>query len=336
MDNKDLQSRLRAVQDLKRRKYVGTQDTLNYLRRESALYENPQRISDAINREIAKEGSIFYEATPARVLGICNTISDLLSRTMWDTTDSSEIAEGLRGDNVDEEEREEGDTAVVKTSSFADSLKFHSSNPILNYKDLISGGYMLVGEDAKRVRIDPIPQHLARYLIPIFAESQTTGADDESFGTKAMRTVLDDYPLMEGQEQKIYERLADLDWPKSLSNESLTISERKIKKEIEKSELPLKNRIQKIMRDRVDHRLENRREVITDLLQYEDYSNHEDAVKAEKNDLKSSQVILEIASDDPERNRDIIESAVESIARQEFLVIALAPEKNFVDRYLAI
>ena len=54
INKKNLEGKLRAIQDLKSEKYVGTQEAWNYINRVSALYENPKIISEEINRELAK------------------------------------------------------------------------------------------------------------------------------------------------------------------------------------------------------------------------------------------------------------------------------------------
>ena len=78
-DKQKLEDLLREIQSLKGDKYIGTQEAWRYLKRVTALHDNPIRIALAINHRLRQKRGpqLHYEATPERVVGLGETFGYL-------------------------------------------------------------------------------------------------------------------------------------------------------------------------------------------------------------------------------------------------------------------
>ena len=328
MDKKSLEGKLRAIQELKAEKYVGTQEAWNYIQAVSDLYENPQKICDSINLDISKRGELFYPATPSRIIGI----SDFYNESCI-IYDNERNIKGLENDEEEDDNEDEEDDDIEE---YRDIDNHVLKNPLFYYKEfLIRNEYF-----------DPDIELYKNYFMLIFNDLQYSEATNVNFINETIKKSLNDNPMSLEKELYLLKRLYNKDPDEILSDENLRNIERKIKREIYNSEIKIDKRIERMINDRVDHRLENRREILTDYI----------SVVIENQDFLSK-----ISLDSPIDYQMIVQELKETLIRRtnnlnqieelkgpeyvvnlqkrlveeaKFLLTVFAPERNFVKRFL--
>ena len=100
------------------------------------------------------------------------------------------------------------------------------------------------------------------------------------------------------------------------------------------SNLGLINRVKKIMRDQVDHRMEIRREIISDLISFHRFESYLDLCKSVKESLARCKKRLGYFLKNPNAPDFIIKEAGELHQNYKYILTCLASERNFVERYL--
>ncbi len=302
MTSQNLKGKLRAIQELKAEKYIGTKEAWDYLDRVNALYENPKLAADSINKELEKQTLIYFRATPERIMGLGDFFDIVL-------TDFNEI-ELKTNKNLS---RSNG---LMKLDSL------YSDSPLTNYK------YLICGENPFRN-----PKKLTEYLLPIFENVQIKHTTNRLFGIYAVNYTLNNFDLYEREINFFLEKANNINWDYLLSLENFRDMEKKLKREIFQEEIDITNRTERMYRDQVDNRLENRREILTDYI----IQNNIDSYDSLREDLKRifqnrQKLIEELKILNP--HEIILNKQERLIKESKFLLIASAPERNFINKYL--
>lgn len=294
-NRKNLEGKLWAIQELKAQKYIGTKEAWNYLDRVSALYENPKIIAGSINEELIERDSVYYRATPERIMGLSEVFDDIF------------FSEDFYSPELNSE--------------------------ILFYDNYISG---------KTKERDP--KKIANYLYPVFKDIQNPDTTDRDFGFYIIEYSLDKSDFSKKEKEDFYEKSITYDFYHAFSSENLRNIEKREELYIFFDELDIGKRIKRMHGDLVDHRLENRREILCDYLVSFNYGkvylngeelelNYENLREFLMNGLKNKKKRLE-------ELKDIKSSLAEkeykerAVKETEFLLTAMAPEKNFINKYL--
>ncbi|MEK6914873.1 MAG: hypothetical protein AABW83_04445 [Nanoarchaeota archaeon] len=305
-NGKNLEGKLRAIQELKSEKYVGTQEAFNYIERISAFYDNPGIISEEINRELAKNGDIIYPATPQIILGLGDFLEKIVNEY------NIEIDDPYLENDYDVE-----------------------NSPIFEYDYLICGGQRLY-----KSQEDRNPGELSKYLIEIFKEVQSTETSNQGFGVYVLYYSLEKFGSREDKMKSLLNKALSADWDYIFSLENFRNIQKKLKNSIFSEEIRISDRIKRMKRDQVDHRLENRREILTDFIG--DFI----AYKEEGKDI-SYDFLREFAKATLEESKrrykrfidlkvspNMIRDEEDIMEKRNFILTTLAPERNFVNRYL--
>ncbi|MEK6873091.1 MAG: hypothetical protein AABW90_03720 [Nanoarchaeota archaeon] len=288
--NKNLECKLRAIQELKREKYIGTKEAWNYLDRVNALYENPKIIANSINENLSRDGEVYYKATPEIIMGFERPL-DILPYGNLSSKDIGYL-------------------------------------PLFCYYEYISG-------NSKNRNLEKI----ANYLYPIFKDVQRPDITNSLFGLSAIEYSLDNLNVHCEKKEKIFKKFVDYDWDYCFSSENLRNIEKELKLEIYFDEVSIVSRIERMERDLVDHRLENRREILCDYL-----SSLSRFYKENELDYASLREILLKRLENREKQlkrlgsiviADVVKNNQEKLVDEtKFLLTAIAPERNFIDKYL--
>lgn len=303
--DKKLEIKLREIQRLKRENYVGTKTAWSHLDRIAALHENPRKVSETINERLTRQGNVHYLATPERIVGI-----GYYFPRFFQEVEISKEGE-LTGDEIER------------------SLNL-SKTPLYSTIDLISG--------KKKYRNI---EKLTDYLTPLFSRCQYKGMNNEGFAIHAINYPEElkklDKPSIEGVLKQVF--LSN--WDQLLSTKNFIKLESIIRENIFRGEIKIKDRVKLMINDLVDHRLENRREILTDILYgwlyddlFEDDKDPYDTLRDEyKERLEENRKRLERlkGQHSPEI---IIDNEKKSIEINEFILRVIAPERNFISRYL--
>ncbi len=299
-NKKNLELKLRAIQQLKSEKYIGTSEAGSYLERVSALYENSDLIPKLINRGLSREGVIYYPAAPEKILGLGDFLSESSNNFIF-------------YNKVD---------VVVSEQEKLDKC------PLFDFRHLI------LGKPNERN-----PELLAEYLYSIFKNLQEPDIKNIQFGVYSIKYVLN----MSGSNKETIEFFldkAETDWDYICSLENLRRIEKESERDIYFKEINIINRINRMKKDLVDNRLENRREILTDYIG----SIINNTPKSDHNYYYLKKIALEQLEKRKElydKLKDIHYSPEAVINRQkglieksEFIIRALNYDENFVRRYL--
>lgn len=300
-DRKDLEGKLLAIQDLKREKYIGTQEAWNYIERVNALYENPIKIANTINEELRKKGTIYYPATPERIVGLYHSLGDLL--TDW---------------IIDED----------NPPDYVHNLSFE----ILQLNDYLVGGQISrswLGKDYLKT--------FSNYLIPIFQDVQYHGSTNQDFVNSAVKLLLINAPdnLKKTFFSKVNQNLNN--WDYLLSKKNLREVEGLKKESIYFEEISIYSRVSRFEKDFVGHRLENRREILADWInKHRDVLKTEGfeyiiEKKKERFQRLYKQLSTLTRSD---AHTELLDKYISLIHGAEFILRCLASERRFAEKYL--
>jgi len=312
MPEKNLEGKLRAIQDLKREKYVGTQTAWNYIKRVNNLYDNPEKVSKAINERLEEQGTVHYLATPEKIVGLGYYFPRFLVKANFENYDDS------KGDTYELTVEDEADDKLGKT-------------PLFSCIDLITDK-----------RDDLNVEKLVDYLIPLFLDSQSKDMTNENFATKAIQYSDHIYGIDEAVRKEVFVKVSSSNWDQLLSVENYRTLESEIKRGIFFDEIKINSRIKLMINDQIDHRLEYRREILTDFI--DSMINEEffgDSYEASYDGLRDYNLRYlresrERLKEFIERNdpKVIIDGEKSIIEKREFLLLIIAPERNFINKYL--
>ena len=323
MKNKSLEAKLRAIQDLKAERYIGTQQAWEYLNEVEALYVNPIKIADAINERLKKElGSdeIYYPATQERVVGLMAelySLSDMIDDIEYEHRKKMKISPS------DEVEMENN---LAQKLGFNDWKDLENKNPIMNFYTTFS--------DKKT----PLIESTSKFLTTIFYKAQEPNIDNNTFGKLALENAFKDYPLLFPDKAQTFSELIsriaeENNWDYLLSKENLKEIRLERMNRAIGSNLSLSDRIDKIIRDQIDHRFDIRREIVSDLLTFKEFKSYKEAVDSMQNQLRkwNSRLKIYLKKSAP---KIIKESGQKMIRDYKYFLTCLGSEKNFVERYL--
>ncbi len=219
MERKDLEAKLRAIQDLKAERYIGTQQAWKYLRDVGNLYEKPREITDKINKHLQErlgEERIYYPATEERVFRIVKILSKLGRDAITFDFEypNIDVDYDFEYPNIDVdynlEDNEEFRTAIKnKVEKYRKYLEKFSEHPLYQLE------FTFTHEDIKT--------EVMTLIYQIFYETQYEGINNLEFGQKALEIAFKDYPLSYKEEvlEKINQDISVLDWDYILSKEAL-------------------------------------------------------------------------------------------------------------------
>ncbi len=327
MDKGDLRKKLRILQDLKRERYIRADEAWGYMKGVVYLEENPQKVADAVNEAVSKGGPVYFEASPERIMGL----GDYIGRTdsYWD----NELFE-LYGHEVygEESEKYQGEYVYKRGMDI-------SQSPIARCDDL------LVGDNRGGEKKQPDPDKLIDYLIPIYKDfrkiyrgMEDTEISNSLFGIFSLTNLFEEFSHHKNQKEFFAERSFSTNWNYVFSKENLRGIEKNLRRTIFSEHTDLFSRIDRMINDQVDHRLENRREILCDFI--DSWVNYNDEMDYDS--IREIVIRLHNMSKDRLKKFDnfgpgydlYVEKEKRLIRCREFLLTALAPERNFVNRYL--
>ncbi len=302
-DKSRLEEMLRAIQDLKSEKYVGTATALKYIKKVSALHTAPKEIAEEVNNEVIARGRkrIIYPATPERVLGLGDTIEKLIDDT-----------ENEYDDELSREERGVFHLFQIETPLHILG-NFHNS---LAYR----------------------PLEIALKLAPYFFSVQSPDTTDKLFGKDSAEYLLYDYNFFNDViKNRIMKKASAMNWQHILSKQHSAEIEKQRRIFYEDTELDLIERGCKMLTDKVIDKLENRREVISQYLSdgirdalFSTYdgalSDADKRIKIwRKQKIRDEKVGQEFA---------LTKGAINILEFYEVVRDYLVKDKNFVERFL--
>ena len=173
-----------------------------------------------------------------------------------------------------------------------------------------------------------LKREITKDLTSLFFKVQQDGMNDNSFGLYASRKIIDETNI-DSQLKKIFVDIADeIDWEEALSLQNLRNSENSILHYLSTRYLvnDIHSRYTRITNDRVDHRLENRREILIDYMNYYALESHNSLI----NHLKKRDHQLKKMSGDKGKSYKLAQQRL-----TKFIQMISAPEKGFIDRYFS-
>jgi len=275
MEDSKLERKLREIQDLKREKYIGTQQAWIYLKRLDSLYDNPVKIASAINDVLEQSGEkVLYRATPERIVGLGNAFVRLCQRVFL---------------NVDENEIMESEDEKAEIVNG----RLYLRNPLFRFAAIISEAHEI--DDIFEDHEDECSiEYMISYLSSKFLAAQIPGINDCTFGPAITINAFEDFPLLELEREYLMKTIPGVNWEYGLSKDNLRKVEREIKEGIFSDEISLSGRLDKMERDQVEHRLWNRREIASDLVKQigsvdKAISDYEERIRKRQIGLKTLQ-----------------------------------------------
>jgi hypothetical protein len=302
---KNLEGMLKEIQGLKSEKYIGTGEAWNYLKRVRALYENPQRVANAINEFLGSEAP--YKATPERILGVCETYHDYIKKKVM------KLAPEIHGE------------ATELYSVYNALFDLPQFQP---FRDLVYEENMGPFIDSLKFPFSVVNMG--------FSQGETDSARAEFFfGYGVMAAALRELEDTYSQESldSVYEDVPVINWDYYTSGDYFKKIESDYRKHIYINEINISDRITRMQRDLVDHRLENRREIITDLIHSEEFKSYEHMVAYVEWRLRMREKRLKELKymNMPDV---VIDDRKKMFEEYVFIRRLVGSDKNFIQRYL--
>lgn len=302
----ELEGMLRAVQEIKSEYYVGSLEAYGRIKQAQASEENPAIAANYINDSVQKRFSeTTYLATPARVTGIENALrkaGDYASKPFLDG-DLQEFPQFYLEDNFKEFE------------IFGMNFSVHDS-----------------------------PKESAKMLLPYFIDANANQIrDNQDFGSYFAFHLLDSYRktrmnISRGLLRKCDEwigRIMDYFQHVELDREmSKGVYSERLRNTLSYDLSPtLGTIIDRVLNDKVDHRLEYRRQIVAKYLRDTNPNSWEEAIANVNHWLARRE---ERARKNLDYNAPaiIIKNDERIIKQSKFLRHVLGSEKNFVTRFL--
>jgi len=347
-----LESMLSVVQDLKREKYIGTQRAFNIIKRITRLNTNPERIASEINDKLANQGLEGFLATPERLYGIGGALNDL-------TLEFGDELITIRDSYVEDQENDFFYNLCLKDSrNLADEFLLLES--VVKQIDFQEGSYLdwIFGEKTESIEYQ---DKLMIYMQDLFSEANICGMNtDQKFGLflsvrlfnelsdisipfdiewgienaeemgldiEPDESVINNFPLA------VYTSMQTFDWREIFSHARFNKAREKYKQYMHTNCLGVI--IEGVINDRVDHRLEYRRQILatylsrfgSELITYEQLIEDVDRKLEERKSRHSRSVGLSapmmILSNDARLLKEI-----------QLIRNLVASDKNWLTRYL--
>ncbi len=307
-----LERKLRAIQELKSEQYIGTQDAYDYLKDVQKIYSVPEKTAEVINKRLSLLEPITYPSTPERIVGLAKAISGL----------SFEV-------EINEEYIEN----IPNISDIAEKSPFLKALDFINY---LESSFNDVKETTKNVSC-------------FFAYANTEEIkSDKDFGDIVVKLMEDSYNKIKKDidrnfldnydnfMHKFLTKLSNIDWRYQLSKDNFRNLEREEVK-VARSRIRLSTIIERIFRDKLDHKLEYRRQTLCRWLEkFSDAglnADYEIVLKNAELQVRARKKCMERLKrfDYPEQ----IIKDLERLARNaKFIRHLVGADKNFIKRYL--
>lgn len=185
-------------------------------------------------------------------------------------------------------------------------------------------------------KVDEKISEIADFIYPLFSQIQYSGVTNQVFGQQALKEALKDYPIpnLDNILETMYIENSIPDWDYVLTKDYLQKERGKIQMDLSDLSLRLVSRYKRIMRDQIDHKLERRRELLTDYLLFnrEYYESYEDALDF----INAHMVILkfDISASEKVHKEEVLSERKLELEAFTFIRGLLLSEHNFVERYL--
>jgi len=304
----ELEILLRTVNDIKGEHYVGTKDAYDAIKELQACRVNPVLTAGYINKALKKRfENPTYIATPERLGGIQHVLREA----------KSYASEPFRF-----EDPEVGTEAVLECNS---------------------KGYKVFSLD---LEVHAKPKDSAKLLYPYFSLANNNRvSNDDTFGRNfpyyAMREYVRTRKDIQEEMQESCDKwmsmalvsLERADFATELSRPAFNSRETENARGIMMSKLSTRDIIERIVNDRIDDRLEYRRQVLCKWLNDCRFQNYEQALDLASEQLEMRKTRFEklVEMNAP---TNIIKSSEVSVRTSTFLKQLLESEKNFVNRFL--
>jgi|WetSurMetagenome_2_1015567.scaffolds.fasta_scaffold45507_2 hypothetical protein len=355
---KNLEGMLRAIQELKSEHYIGTKEAYKYLKESEHAYSNPSQIARIINARVSEKYSLTFPATAEAISGLFRMMS--YQRDPYEDEPSNEI---------EEESNEKSDNEESLSEDFDEKL-FDDEPSLLTLMGATGDANGLWGIFwiPNLVIGTGDPRKKVGYFYPLYERANERGVDSiEGFKRESINLYKEEYEKIR-EDIENFERILDYDalmdaflydlerqkW--DFSGEDLKKT-RKLSKFFSELEISIPEIIERMIKDKVDHRLEYRRGVLCEWLTRSDIKSYEDAIKMLEERIKNGkqhfkEIIGENARDEEEnkfRERYEWEDGKDFLEKWDrygknlftknqkadiFLRRILAADKNFVIRYL--
>lgn len=304
-----LEIRLRAIQDLKNgnpelgqdRRYIGTQSALNYSRQIENLYTIPQKIADNINSRLTSNGSPIYPATTEKILGLSLLFEDLIFYSS-DEQDDQRDTEAIYD---------------ILNRKFTNSPIFKIYDKIINNNGT---------------------EEISKMFYDIFSKVQHNETNTKKFGLIAISELLKYFEINKSSQKysKIHNNIKTQtteDWDKILSKKT-SDQEKHSRERIYLDNINFSERIERIEKDQIGHRLDIRRELLSDLLsKLPNIKSYKELYDDQKYKLKSRRIRYKklISMNSPE---GFIKDERRMIKDVEFMLPIIVSDRNFIKRLL--
>ncbi len=294
-----LENMLRAVQELKGEYYIGTQRAFNAIKAIARVYDCPGIIASTIN-EKANIGLEGFLATPERL----NGIGLLIGHLQEEFQNELDVIED--GDTLYRE------LLARPSINLAQILLTSGQGDIYDYSDWLFGWPLFEQSESEKTEQERYADKLFKYNSGLFAEINQAGirTDEElgkfvslrlyeelnkmalSFDAESAKKLLGEYAseiepdetVLQNFPLAVFLTTLNLDWTALFSRETFNKNSRKNKNSAEGVHITLKDIIQSVTKDKVDHKLEYRRQILARYIN-ERYIRHLDNAQLTYEDL---------------------------------------------------
>ena len=318
-ENFDLRKRmLEDIAEIKSQYYVGTGEAFKLIKGIQKMHAQPIEISNLINQEVAKKYSLSYKATPERIVGL-----------------------------------EEGLQLCGSEAEFNLELTDEEYSLFRDYKALLLGKVDSLLEDFETSPFMGDAKKSARGFYPLFLNAnKNLLSSDQDFGElvlkyipfKANRNLTEkgNLTVKFDKTTKTYFGawlisfmigIQSLDWNKILSGQNLIENERDYKETLISTELSNLDIVQRLIRDKLDHRWEYRRSVACKWLSSAKIKTYDDAILGIEQKIASRVEQNERLKAIHAPNM-ILDNSNNLVAESRFIRHVLGSDRNFFQRYL--
>jgi len=329
MENKEsLERRLEIIKDLKRDNYVGTQEAHTYLKQmqslENILQIIPRDINNYLERTL-EPSKVYHRATPENILGLANILAGV--------TFEADYLEAKQDDENMEEE-------IFSENGLSPERK----EPPIDY----GGNWLRSFSHTARHLYSNYPK-IIEFLKPVFQKAQLKvelpdGKTKKDFQNTVLTALaITAYnrgfqPLSEIRKSSTEDTFKKINFGYAFSKEISNGILDKIKIDTFQNNMDIWSKVNRMKRDQVDHRIENRREIATDVLQF--------CKNSYENSVNFAKYVIEVKEDQVRTIRelrkcmgeeyDVIgeEKKLIHIKDAQFVLHCLTSNEPFLRRYL--
>ncbi len=311
-----LEGMLRDVKEIKSDYYVGTKEAYEVLKEIQQIYSNPAKASATINDRLKALNPLTYIATPERVAGITKTITQLV----FEIESEDEFIQEYYGRFEDVPDFE-----IARKIDSLDLLEHISHSDFMFFN----------------------PEGIPKAIYLFFADANSKSiSSDEDFGKNSVNLLRREYEKSKnsiGFKKKKYcdnfmdlllSNLSETNWNYVLSKRGLGEIERN-RIYGAKANMRISTIVERVFRDKLDHRLEYRRQILCKWLEKfsEEPEEYETLVKLSENELRRSEKNLRNL-ENLNAPEEIIKHSERRVRTSRFIRHLLGADKNFVKRYL--